>query len=68
MGFEQRSDLEPGSQVPLNQAAGADPQQASLRQRPEWRTPVVTRLIIDRTLFNAGSPNDAGTSGASSPV
>jgi len=29
---------------------------------PEWRTPVVTRISIQRTLASAGSPSDSTSS------
>jgi hypothetical protein len=36
--------------------------------RAPWRAPVVSRLSVDRTLFNTGSPTDSSNSGTGTPA
>ncbi len=60
MGYMQRSRLESRSGA-SSDGAPADPESG----REPWRAPVITRLTLDRTLFDggSGSDGDSGTTG-----
>jgi hypothetical protein len=59
MGEVQSRRPEPGAKASPSRAS-ADGHRTG--ERPAWRAPVVTRLGMERTLFNTGSPVDGGTS------
>ena len=56
MLYEQRSDLESRS-VASSDGAAAQPE----AERGPWHAPVITRLSLERTLFDGGSVVDGET-------